>query len=124
MNPPGTILVVDDDDDVRAALAEVLAEEGYRVTGATNGREALDCMRKGPRPDVILLDMMMPVMDGWQFRAEQQRDPRLAAIPVVVLSASPQYATETLDCACSLRKPVELDLLLETVARLCRCGAA
>src|SRR5579862_4602951 len=65
------ILIVDDDPDIRDSLKEVLEDEGYEVNGVANGREALDYLRKSPRPCVILLDLMMPVMDGWQFRREQ-----------------------------------------------------
>ena len=81
------ILVVEDDGDVREALVQLLEFEGYRVTSATNGRDAIDQLRAGAAPNLILLDLMMPVMDGPQFRAAQLGDPGLAAIPVIVLSA-------------------------------------
>ena len=77
------ILVVDDDPDIRDSLREVLEDEGYGTSCVANGREALDFLRSGKRPCVILLDLMMPVMDGWQFLEEQKRDPALAAIPVL-----------------------------------------
>ena len=76
-----SILVVDDDPDIRTSLAEILGDEGYRVAGARNGREALDYLRRRTRPSLILLDMMMPDMDGWLFRREQQKLPELASIP-------------------------------------------
>src|SRR5512132_4356371 len=81
------ILIVEDDVDVRDALMQVLEFEGYRVTGASNGEEALAALRAGGRPSLILLDLMMPVMNGSQFRAAQLADRALAAIPVIVLSA-------------------------------------
>jgi CheY-like chemotaxis protein len=91
--PPGndvetraTILVDDDDDDIREVLA-VLDEAGFRVMTAAHGREALEHLREDPQPDVILLDLMMPEMDGYQFRAEQQRDPALRAIPTLIVTA-------------------------------------
>jgi len=113
------ILLVEDDFDVRDALVEILESEGRQVVGAGNGREALDQMRMGPSPCVILLDLMMPVMDGWQFRTEQLKDPTLAIIPVVLMSADARVDQEaaTLGAATYLRKPLEIDNLLEVVAR-------
>jgi len=114
-----TILVVDDDPDVRSTLAEILAEEGYRVMEAASGREALAYLQTSAPPALILLDLMMPDMDGWQFREEQQADPRLAAIPVVVVSAFIDDAEKvaSLGAIQCLRKPVALDVLLETIER-------
>src|SRR5205814_8831977 len=84
------ILVVDDDPDIRDSLREVLEDEGYDVSCVGNGREALDHLKAAsPRPCVILLDLMMPVMDGWQFRREQKKlEPELANIPLVVITAT------------------------------------
>jgi CheY-like chemotaxis protein len=115
------VLVVEDDVDIQEALVRVLESEGYAVATAENGQAAIDYLRRSPPPRVILLDLMMPVMDGWQFRGEQKRDPTLAGIPVIVLSAyeSPQPATATVDAASYLRKPIDLDLLLATVRRYC-----
>src|SRR5437870_2371426 len=83
-----TVLVVDDDEGIRFALSDTLEDVGYRVVVAKDGVEALAKLR-GPeeRPCVILLDLMMPAMDGWTFRHEQRRDPAIAEIPVVVLTA-------------------------------------
>ena len=81
------ILVVEDDQDTREGLAEVLAVAGYLVRTAANGKIALEQAREN-RPDLIVLDLAMPVMNGWQFLEVQRRDPRLAAIPVIVASAS------------------------------------
>src|SRR5262245_23155992 len=87
------VLVVDDDEEIRNALTEFLSDEGYGVVSASNGREALASLREGVHPSVILLDLMMPVMDGWDFRAEQLRDPGLRDIPVVVITATGFSAT-------------------------------
>jgi CheY-like chemotaxis protein len=114
------ILLVDDDPDIRDGIAEALEDEGFLVRLASNGREALDLLsHEKPLPDLILLDMMMPVMDGWAFREEQQKAADLAAIPVVVFSAYdlPGDAASRLGVAGMLRKPVRLEQLLETVAR-------
>jgi CheY-like chemotaxis protein len=81
-------LVVDDDVHIRESLSEYLQEEGFDVRSASHGLEALEVARRGPRPDVIVLDLLMPVMDGWDFRAAQLASPDLADIPVVVISAA------------------------------------
>src|SRR4051794_32625764 len=79
------VLVVEDDASIRDALAQLLASEGYAVDTSENGARALDRLRSAAAPDVIVLDLRMPVMDGWQFRAEQRRDPDLASIPVIAI---------------------------------------
>lgn len=116
---PG-VMVVEDDLAVRETVQELLEEEGYRVIPASNGREALEHLRRAAAPSVILLDLMMPVMDGWQLRAELARDPRLSGIPVVVMSADErvQQKVQGLSVAAVLQKPVTLDDLLATVSRL------
>src|SRR6476619_7846857 len=86
--PCGGILVVDDDSDIRDSLREVLEDEGYTVACVGNGREALEYLHRAPRPRVILRDLMMPVMDGWQFRREQKQDADIANIPLVVITAT------------------------------------
>jgi CheY-like chemotaxis protein len=112
------VLVVDDDRDVRDTVAEVLEDAGYLVTTAEDGWAALSHLRKSTKlPAVILLDLMMPTMDGWQFRAEQKKDPRLSPIPIVAFSARDH--ARPLDAADWLRKPVALDTLLHVVARFC-----
>lgn len=115
------ILVVDDDTDIRDLLADVLTDEGYGVTCAQQGLEALTLLQQGLRPCVILLDLMMPVMNGWQFRAQQQQDPSLAAIPVVVLSAHANLSQEAsaLQANASLPKPLHFDDLLTKVQQFC-----
>jgi CheY-like chemotaxis protein len=123
MDPPATtVMIVDDDHDIRSILAEVLEDEGYRVAAAANGVEALGQLRSGdPLPGVILLDLMMPFMDGWAFRAVQRDDPSLARIPVLVLTANAgaESQFEPLHAAGFVRKPVDLDELLAAVARHC-----
>jgi CheY-like chemotaxis protein len=113
----GRILVVEDDADIRHALMELLNEEGYQVDGAGNGLEALAALRGGPRPDLILLDLMMPIMDGWQFRSAQRKDPSLAAIPVVLLTAMPeaQRRAEQLQALVCVEKPVHVPELIDII---------
>jgi CheY-like chemotaxis protein len=115
---PGYVLVVDDDPDIRDALCFVIEGAGYEVRSADNGREALERMRTEARPAVVILDLMMPVMNGWQFRDEQSRDPALADVPVVVLTGDGRIAAKaaTLGAQGYLKKPVELSALLATVA--------
>lgn len=112
-----TILVVEDDAATRESLGLILGTQGYGVLGAGNGQEALDLLRAGPYPDLILLDLMMPIMDGWQFRREQTRDAVLAGIPVVVLSADGNVRPKAaaLGAAGYLQKPVEVECLLEEI---------
>jgi CheY-like chemotaxis protein len=114
------ILVVEDNAAARGALAALLGAAGYAVACAANGREALDRLRGPDRPCLILLDLAMPVMDGWEFRARQRRSPALASIPVVLLSAEgdlPRLAA-SLGVAGYLPKPVTPDGLLRAVRAL------
>ena len=114
-----TILVVDDEPDIREMISEMLLLDGYRVRTAPNGKIALGQARLN-RPDLIVLDLMMPVMNGWQFLEAQQEDPCLAGIPVVVVTAALDARVE--GAAMLLRKPFDLDTLLKAVARLCGGG--
>ena len=116
------VMIVEDDRDVLDSIVEVLADNAYEPVGARNGSDALERLRNMPsKPSVILLDMMMPVMDGWQFRLLQQADPSLSGIPVVVLTAhgSAPEAARQMDAMGFLRKPVRLETLLSTVERYC-----
>jgi CheY-like chemotaxis protein len=118
-----SVLVVEDDRDVREAIAEVLKDSEYHPVSACNGVEALQRLREAPTmPCVILLDMMMPMMDGYEFRAVQESDPSLRDIPVVVLSAHADARTAAMrmNVAGYLKKPVELETLLDTIERFCR----
>ena len=113
------VLLVEDDAELREAIGEALATHGLDVTTVEDGREALDRMRE-VRPDVVVLDLMMPVMDGWQFRAEQLKDPVLAKVPVVVISAdaSVHEKVASFGAASVLPKPISLDKLLRAVESL------
>lgn len=115
------ILIVEDDAAIRNALQEILEEEGYLVAGAANGQEAIDLLRRRERPCVILLDLMMPVMNGWQFRAIQRQDPKLAPIPTIIISADGNVAetAAAIGAADYLSKPIQLSRLLQTVERFC-----
>lgn len=110
----GTVLVVDDDAEIRETLAGVLAEEGYQVASAIHGKQALDAIRDGLRPDLIVLDLMMPVMDGWQFLEERSKDPTLSAVPVVIISATPE-TLQPPDISAFVRKPMRLGDLLAVI---------
>jgi CheY-like chemotaxis protein len=122
--PMTDILVVDDDRGIRETLGDVLSDEGYRVRLARDGGEALTLLRQGRPPDLILLDLSMPGMSGAEFLKAQLGDPKLAAIPVVVLSADQR--SHCPGVAGFLRKPVDLDQLLAAVGqfkpRSCRSG--
>src|SRR5436853_5733359 len=94
------VLIVEDDVDLREMMAELLTLEGFAAAAVANGREALEYLHQGyDKPDVILLDLMMPVMDGWEFRRRMQSDPAIANLPVIVLSALDQSRAEDVDAA-------------------------
>jgi two-component system chemotaxis response regulator CheY len=119
---PAAIVIVEDDSDVREALAEVLSEEGYRITAFASGEDALAAMAHlTPLPALILLDLMMPKMNGWQFREAQKHVPGLCDVPTVILSADVNVAQNlsTLSAAGYLRKPIHIKTLLELVERFC-----
>ena len=118
MMPDTSILVVEDDGDLRDMMAQVLALEGFDTATANNGRDALAYLSKHAKPDVIVLDLMMPVMDGWEFRRHQQADPGLADIPVVILSALDPSRAADLAGAAFLRKPLDFDRLLDIVRQI------
>ena len=114
------VLVVEDDADIREALVGILRDEGYHVDEAANGAEALEHLRGGAiTPGLILLDLMMPVINGWQFRAEQKVDPKFGHVPVVVISAdgNVKQKAESIEAAAFLKKPIDLDVLLDLVAK-------
>ena len=120
---PDTVLIIDDDLPVRTALKELFETEGYAVALAANGHAALNHLRKGLRPCAILLDLMMPVMDGWDFRNEQLADPALKDLPVVILTAA-GFSAETVRAQFGdipfVPKPPPDTGLLEVVKRLRR----
>jgi CheY-like chemotaxis protein len=116
-----TILLVDDHEESRDALAMLLKNEGFQVREASDGQEALDVLYDGPRPCLVVLDLMMPGMDGWEFRQRQLKSPQFARIPVVVLSghANLSAAATGLSAQEVMAKPVELRRLLELVRDYC-----
>ena len=107
------LLIVDDDESLREALCELLSYR-FRTVGARHGQAALDYLVTAEKPALILLDLMMPVMDGWQFRSIQQKDPRFSNIPVIVMSASRSLEARPID-ALRLLKPFDLEQLLELI---------
>ena len=113
------VLVVDDNAALREVMSAALESEGYRVSLAGDGREALEALHRGPLPDLILLDMMMPGMDGWEFLRKRRHEPALAAIPVLVVSAldEDQARDMALGVAGHLQKPVELDVLGDAIRK-------
>jgi DNA-binding response OmpR family regulator len=113
---PTRVLVIEDDPDIRAMMTEALECEGYDVAQAPDGAEGLRVARE-QAPDLILLDLMMPVMDGRTFRANQRLDRALARIPVIVVSALRPDSTSGLDAVAYLHKPFDLDDLYRLVAR-------
>jgi CheY-like chemotaxis protein len=116
-----TVLVVEDDPDAREAISEILRTEGHRPVEVADGREALKSLRGGLRPCLIILDMLMPGMDGWQFRRAQCADESLAKIPVVVVSGVRAARNSAMQggAVAFLSKPVAPDALLLAVANAC-----
>jgi CheY-like chemotaxis protein len=112
-----TILIVDDDREFREALEEVVRAEGFQVETATSGMQALDKLRWGLRPCVVLLDLQMAVMNGWDFRAEQARDAALAAVPVIAMTAGYWKARDLGDYAGRITKPIDVQGLKTTLAK-------
>jgi CheY-like chemotaxis protein len=115
----GRVLIVDDDDDIREVVALILADAGYTAAEARGGNEALVSLGNDPRPDLILLDLMMPDMNGWEFCGALARNPALASIPVVVMSGDSQIEQKstTLCAAGWLAKPFDQAQLLSAVRR-------
>jgi len=110
-----TVLVVDDDQSIREALGDIFGLLGYDVEAACNGAQALECLRQGCDPFIILLDLGMPVMDGWQFRQELLKEPRFAATRVVVITAARDVRLDFLHVNDVLTKPVPLERLIEVL---------
>ena len=112
------VLVVDDDPDILEALSEILEAEGFEIRRARNGKEALERLEPDP-PRLILLDLMMPVMDGWEFAQRLKQRPRVATIPIIVLSADRNVSNKAQEIGAvgHLAKPFELNDLLDMVRR-------
>lgn len=119
-----TILLAEDDLDIRDLVQEVLEEEGYDVVPARTGRQAMEFLARDPRspPDVVILDLMMPIVTGWQVLEAMQHDPALNKVPVVILTAASQ--DRPTGVAAFLRKPFQVEALLEIVQRLGRKTSA
>lgn len=117
--PRRTVLIVEDDVDCREATHEILESEGFAAVSVNDGAEALAYLRNAEPPGLILLDLMLPVMDGWQFLEARKAEPRLREIPVVIVSGERDLGRKAsaLGVEGALLKPIELDVLLETVRR-------
>src|SRR6266542_4145947 len=117
------VLVVEDDTDLRESLSQALRDHGFTVTQAANGQQALDLLNSGIRPGVILLDLMMPILSGWELRDVLRDDPELAQIPQLVISA---FVDETEQAVLALppddciRKPFHLRILIDAIERRCQ----
>jgi CheY-like chemotaxis protein len=116
------VLVVDDDEDIRDSIQSLLQLRGFSVDTAPDGASALVRMRSGPPPSLVLLDFMMPGMNGEEFRSEQLRDPALAKVPVVLLTGAGERGGATRVDVERIAKPIDLQLLFDTVERFCRPG--
>lgn len=118
------VLVVEDDEAIAEALVGLLEDAGHRACHVPDGRRALDELRNGEETCVILLDMAMPVMNGWRFREEQVKDDALASIPVIVCTADAlaEEKARAIGAAGWLRKPLDPGRLLEVVEQHCRAG--
>jgi len=116
------VLVVDDDADVRSTIAEMLEDEGFRVEQAGNGAAALEAARRSEPPAVILLDLWMPVLDGWGFLERRAAEPTLSGVPVIVMSASP-FERHVPGVQRLMKKPVRFEMLLDAVTACVEGGA-
>jgi signal transduction histidine kinase len=115
---PGRILVVEDDRQILAIVSLLLEDEGYEVETASDGKQALARLHQGPRPDLIILDLMLPSLDGWEFRTIQRADPTLAGIPVLAVSADSSAKAQAIDATSFLRKPFGAEDLLGRVHKI------
>jgi CheY-like chemotaxis protein len=113
-----SVLIVEDDSAGRRMMAQFFEFGGFTVIEAENGQDALACLRRGGEASVIVLDLRMPVMDGWTFRRAQRADPAFADIPVIVLSGADTDRFDELEAAAAFRKPVRMSELLSCVRRL------
>lgn len=113
-----TILVVEDDDDIRNVVVEILESEGYPTREASNGKEALEILSTIPKPCLVLLDMMMPIMNGRQFLDAVMANTYLAPIPILIVSAIADK-TNTEGSVGFLKKPIDIDVVLKVVSQYC-----
>jgi CheY-like chemotaxis protein len=119
-----TVLIVEDERELRDTLNEILEDRGFSVVTAANGREGLERLRSITTPCLVLLDLMLPEMSGWEFRQEQLRDADLAVVPVVIISgvADLDRSAASLQPSDLFQKPFDMDRLIEAVERLCPTG--
>lgn len=119
MSSEGYVLLVEDDLDISEAIQSILNEEGYKIHCCFNGKEALDFLKTSPAvPDLILLDIMMPIMNGYEFREQQLKDSRIAGVPTIILSAAGKHEDiDHLKFTECLKKPLDLDTLINVVKR-------
>jgi CheY-like chemotaxis protein len=117
--PGHAILVVDDNRDLCETLVSILADFGYSANTAANGLEALKALKRGPAPCLVLLDLMMPVMDGYTFLEERRRDPQLSGIPVVIITAGAHVDPGRAHDARILTKPIRTEALMAIVSEIC-----
>lgn len=119
MAPCQSVMIVEDDPEIRETLKEIIELEGYTVFTASDGRKALEMLRNAPqRPCLVLLDLMMPVMNGWELLELREQDVLLATIPVVVVSAAGDRAKNT-QATGYIKKPVDIEVLLSTIRQYC-----
>jgi len=123
-SPEVKVLVIEDDRMLRESLCEALQLEGFVVDGVENGEAGLRYLREGRRPCVILLDLMMPVMDGWTFRREALKDPALAEIPVVVMTATRPEREPLAPVQAILAKPLQMEVVVDELQKHCPLRAA
>ena len=119
-NHAAKLLIVEDDESARTALGDILDCEGYPVATCSNGQEALEYLRNRPLPALIILDLQMPVMNGWQFCRERRKDVLLASVPIVVVTAF--QSPGDLDVNAVMKKPIDVDQLLDMVHEYCDSG--
>ena len=113
-----TILIVEDDEDIRSVIVDLLESEGYVTLSASNGKEALEILKKAAKPCLVLLDMMMPIMNGRQFLDTIMSDSRLAPLPVLIVSAVADKSIAEGSIG-YLRKPIDIDVILRVVSQYC-----
>jgi len=118
-NHEAKLLIIEDDDSARTALGDILDYEGYPVAMCSNGKEALDYLRNRPLPALIILDLQMPVMNGWQF-CRERRKYGLASVPIVVITAF--QSPGDLDVDAVIKKPIDIEHLLDMVHQYCDCN--
>ena len=119
------ILIVEDQRDIAEGLSSLLATEGHRVSHVPNGEAALQKLRQGVVPDLLLLDLATPVVDGYEFRRRQLADPSIAHVPVIVLTATTHVRDpQTLKAHAILTKPVDFDVLCEAIDKACLSAGA